>query len=43
MVKKHSEESIEKMKAKLKGRVPWNKGKTGSQVAWNKGLKLKTT
>jgi len=41
--KKHSEESIEKIKTKLKGRVPWNKGKTGSQVAWNKGLKLKTT
>jgi alpha-mannosidase len=39
----YSEESIEKMKTKLKGRVPWNKGKTGSQVAWNKGLKLKTT
>jgi hypothetical protein len=24
--KKHSEESINKMKAKLKGRIPWNKG-----------------
>lgn len=24
-------------KAKLKGRVPWNKGKKGLQEAWNKG------
>jgi hypothetical protein len=23
---------------KMKGRTPWNKGKTGLQVAWNKGL-----
>ena len=24
--------------APMKGRIPWNKGKTGVQVAWNKGL-----
>jgi hypothetical protein len=24
---------------KLKGSIPWNKGKKGSQVAWNKGIK----
>lgn len=24
---------------KMKGSVPWNKGKKGSQVAWNKGIK----
>jgi hypothetical protein len=37
IVRKHSPESIEKMKASLKGRTPWNKGKKGLQVAWNKG------
>lgn len=25
-----------------KGRIPWNKGKTGLQKAWNKGLTAKT-
>ena len=24
----------------MKGMIPWNKGKKGSQVAWNKGLKM---
>jgi hypothetical protein len=24
---------------KLKGKVPWNKDKSGSQIAWNKGKK----
>lgn len=32
--KKASEET----KAKLKGRVPWNKGTKGLQQAWNKGV-----
>ena len=32
--KKASEET----KAKLKGRIPWNKGKKGLQEAWNKGI-----
>ena len=27
-----------KVSLALKGRIPWNKGKKGSQVAWNKGL-----
>lgn len=25
----------------VKGNIPWNKGKKGSQVAWNKGLTKK--
>lgn len=44
---KHTKESIEKMRNSLKGRkppktawkkgrIPWNKGKTGIQTAWNK-------
>lgn len=37
--KKHSPESIEKMKKSLKGRTPWNKGKKGVQVSWLKGKK----
>jgi len=41
--RKHSEETIQKIKEKTKGRIPWNKGLKGSQVAWNKGLKLKST
>lgn len=32
---KHTPETLEKMKV----RIPWNKGKKGSQTAWNKGLK----
>ena len=35
--KKHSPESIEKIKKSLKGKEPWNKGKKGVQKAWNKG------
>lgn len=31
--RKRTEEQIEKMR----GRIPWNKGKKGSQTAWNKG------
>ena len=36
-----TEEAKEKMRASIHGRVPWNKGKKGSQVAWNKGLTRK--
>jgi len=39
--KQHSEKTIEQIKEKTKGRVPWNKGKRGCQVAWNKGLRTK--
>lgn len=28
----------EETKQKMKGRVPWNKGKVGVQVPWNKGI-----
>jgi NUMOD3 motif len=28
----------EEQKIKLRGRIPWNKGKENSQVPWNKGL-----
>ena len=31
------EETKEKIATSTKGRIPWNKGKTGVQVAWNKG------
>ncbi len=31
-----------KTKLKMKGRIPWNKGKTGMQVSWNKGLTAQT-
>lgn len=34
--KKHSVETIEKIKSKIQNRVPWNKGKKGVQVPWNK-------
>lgn len=34
-----SAETRQKQSVQRKGRVPWNKGKKGSQVAWNKGLK----
>jgi group I intron endonuclease len=36
--KKHSFESIQKMKDSHKGQVAWNKGTTGIVKAWNKGL-----
>ena len=35
--RKHTEESINKIKDKIKNRVPWNKGKKGVQTPWNKG------
>lgn len=35
---KMSSEFCEKISQSLKGRIPWNKGKSGSQIAWNKGL-----
>jgi len=36
----HSDESKQKMSENMKGREPWNKGKTGVQTAWNKGKNL---
>lgn len=39
--KQHIKESRKKIGLKSKKRIPWNKGKRGSQVPWNKGLKLK--
>lgn len=38
---KHSEEIKQKISAKNKGNIPWNKGKKGLQIAWNKGIKKK--
>jgi hypothetical protein len=35
---RQSDEVRKKTGEKLKGRSPWNKGKTGVQTAWNKGL-----
>ncbi len=39
---KHSEERRRKNSESNKGKIPWNKGKKGSQIAWNKGKKLST-
>ena len=38
--KKHSKESIEKMRLSHIGKIPWNKGKKGLQIAWNKDKKM---
>jgi len=35
--KHRSEEFKKRMSESHKGKIPWNKGKKGSQVAWNKG------
>ncbi len=36
---KHKSEAISRAnKGKLKGNIPWNKGKKGLQQAWNKGM-----
>ena len=40
--KPKSEEHKKKQSDSMKGIIPWNKGKPGSQVAWNKGLKMST-
>ena len=38
---KHTDETKQKISAKLKGRTPWNKGKVGVMaVPWNKGTTL---
>lgn len=40
--KVHSEETLDKISSSLKGKIPWNKGKSGIMpVPWNKGKKLK--
>lgn len=38
--KRHTEEAKAKMRASMKGRVPWNKGTKGLQVSWIKGKHL---
>jgi group I intron endonuclease len=35
-----SAKTRKKMSESMKGRVPWNKDKTGAQTAWNKGLTI---
>lgn len=40
--KKLTEEHKQKLSDSHKGKIPWNKGKTGLQTAWNKGLKVGT-
>ena len=35
-----SEEVKKKCSDSLKGKIPWNKDKKGSQIAWNKGRKI---
>ena len=37
--KKLSNETKKKLSKSLKGKTPWNKGRTGLQTAWNKGKK----
>lgn len=40
--KVHSKDTLDKISSSLKGKVPWNKGKSGVMpVPWNKGKKLK--
>ncbi len=36
--KSHTKKTCDIMSLKAKGRIPWNKGKTGLQKAWNKDL-----
>lgn len=36
--KVYSIEYCAELSRQRKGRIPWNKGKTGVQVAWNKGM-----
>lgn len=38
MKERFTKEVKEEMSARMKGSIPWNKGKKGVQVAWNKGL-----
>ena len=40
---RQSDEVRKKTGEKLKGRTPWNKGKTGLQEAWNKGKEMVKT
>jgi len=37
-----SQETINKLKKSLKGKIPWNKGKKNLQIPWNKGLTKET-
>ena len=38
---KQTDETKAKISAKLKNRIPWNKGKKGVMpIVWNKGMKL---
>ena len=44
LVNPYEEKTIESIRNSLKGKEPWNKGKTGLQKAWNKnitGIKMK--